>query len=151
MAQPTLEERFKEGPPTRSPENRLAWLSAEEQRFILWGLREQWSAARIGRAMGVHEATVRRFRARFWLKPKLGDNNAELINVVMGDVNKTMREDPTFIIDPGPPVCQLAIDLVEVSSEVELDREDLIGGVIIWNIIYRHDQDDPRRLYGQVP
>ena len=87
----------------------------------------------------------------FWLKPKVGDDNAELINVVMGDVNRTMRKDPTLITDPGPPVCQLAIDLVEVSSEVDLGREDLIGGVIIWNFIYRHDQDDPRKLYGQVP
>ena len=87
----------------------------------------------------------------FWLKPKLGDDNAELINVVMGDVNRTMRADPTLITDPGPPVCQLAVDLVEVSSEVDLGREDLIGGVIVWNIIYRHDQDDPRKLYGLVP
>ena len=87
----------------------------------------------------------------FWLKPMVGDDVASLINVVMGDVNRTMRADPTLIVDVGPPVCQLAVDLVEIRSEVELERRDLIGSVIVWNIIYRHDQDDPRKLYGRVP
>ncbi|MDP2949457.1 MAG: helix-turn-helix domain-containing protein [Chloroflexota bacterium] len=68
---PTLDERFKGGPPTREPADAHAWLSAEERRFILWGLKEQWSALRIGRALGVNEATVRRFRKRFWEEPRL--------------------------------------------------------------------------------
>ena len=71
MAQPTLDDRFRDNPPTRGPHDTHAWLSAEEQRFILWGLRERWSAARIGRALRVNEATVRRFRKRFWQEPKL--------------------------------------------------------------------------------
>ena len=68
---PTLDERFSAGPPTREPADAHAWLSAEERRFILWGLKEQWSALRIGRALGVNEATVRRFRKRFWEEPRL--------------------------------------------------------------------------------
>ena len=71
MTQPTLDDRFRDNPPTREAEDTHAWLNAEEQRFILWGLREHWSAARIGRALRVNEATVRRFRKRFWEEPKL--------------------------------------------------------------------------------
>ena len=71
MPQPTLDERFREGAPTRSAQDAHAWLNAEEERFIVWALRERWSAARIGRALGVNEATVRRFRRRFWHDPRL--------------------------------------------------------------------------------
>ncbi len=71
MPQPTLDERFREGAPTRSAQDAHAWLNAEEERFILWALKERWSAARIGRALGVNEATVRRFRRRFWQEPRL--------------------------------------------------------------------------------
>ena len=71
MAQPTLDERFREGAPTRSAQDAHAWLNAEEERFIVWALKERWSAARIGRALGVNEATVRRFRKRFWQEPRL--------------------------------------------------------------------------------
>jgi hypothetical protein len=71
MPQPTLEERFREGAPTRSAQDAHAWLNAEEERFIVWALKERWSAARIGRALGVNEATVRRFRRRFWQEPSL--------------------------------------------------------------------------------
>ncbi len=70
MAQPTLDERFRDGPPTRSAEDQHAWLNAQEQRFILWALKESWSAARVGRALGVNEATVRRFRRRIWEQPQ---------------------------------------------------------------------------------
>ena len=46
-------------------------MNAQEQRFILWALKERWSAARVGRALGVNEATVRRFRKRFWGQPQI--------------------------------------------------------------------------------
>ena len=71
VPQPTLDEKFAESPPTRGPEDTHAWLNAEEKRYILWGLKEHRSAARIGRALGVNEATVRRFRKRFWQRPEL--------------------------------------------------------------------------------
>ena len=71
MPQPTLDERFRESAPTRIAQDAHAWLNAEEERYILWALRERWSAARIGRTLGVNEATVRRFRTRFWQEPRL--------------------------------------------------------------------------------
>ncbi len=69
MPQPTLGEIFRNRAPARGPDDHHAWLSANEKRFILWAFRDQWSAARIGRALGVNEATVRRFRQRFWADP----------------------------------------------------------------------------------
>lgn len=71
MAEPTLNELFRNNPPKRSPEDSHAWLNAEEQRFILWGLKDGWSAARIGRALGVNEVTVRRFRNKIRAQPDL--------------------------------------------------------------------------------
>ncbi|MDA1189438.1 MAG: helix-turn-helix domain containing protein [Chloroflexi bacterium] len=71
MPQQTLDERFQNGPPTRSESKRNSWLNAEERRFILWGLKEGWSAARVARALNVNEATVRRFRTQYTEQPEL--------------------------------------------------------------------------------
>ena len=71
MAQLTLDDRFQRGPPTRSSEDSHKWMSSEERRFVLWGLKEGWSAPRIGQALGVNPATVRRFRSRFSKEPQL--------------------------------------------------------------------------------
>ena len=71
MPQPTLHERFRRGAPTRGPEEQHSWLTAEERRFILWALKDQWPATRIGRALHIHEATVRRFRRQYWDNPRL--------------------------------------------------------------------------------
>lgn len=71
MSQPTLAERFREGPPTRGPEERHTRLTAEEHRFILWGLQERWSAARIGVALGINQVTVHRFHRSFRSTPKI--------------------------------------------------------------------------------
>lgn len=70
MPRPTLDETFRSGPPQRTPEEHHGWLTGEERRFILWGLKERWSAARIGRALGVNESMVRRFRRTFWEDPE---------------------------------------------------------------------------------
>ena len=71
MPQSTLDERFKDGPPSRGAEERRRWLTAEERRFVLWGFKEKWPATRIGGAIGVSEATVRRFRRQYFLEPNL--------------------------------------------------------------------------------
>ena len=62
MVQPTLDERFRGSPPTRGKQDRRGWVTDDERRFMLWGLKERWPAAKIGRALGVNEATVRRFK-----------------------------------------------------------------------------------------
>ena len=69
MAQPTLDERFAGGPPSRSRAGRRTWLNADERRFILWGLKERWAAVRIAKALAVSEPTVRRFRRRYRDEP----------------------------------------------------------------------------------
>jgi hypothetical protein len=69
MPKPTLDQSFPEGRPTRAPAQHHSWLTAQERRFILWGLKERWPAARIAADLRVNEATVRRFRNRFWEDP----------------------------------------------------------------------------------
>ena len=69
MPLPLLDDRYRNRKPTLSPEDRRARLTADEHRFILWALRERWSAARIGRTLGVSAITVRRFRQRVWREP----------------------------------------------------------------------------------
>ena len=105
VAEPTLNERFRGNPPKRVPEDSHAWLEAEEGRFILWGLKESWSAARIGRALGINEVTVRRFRNKIWAEPDLllelglfemvgGAKNQEYRCLVCGDrvINRSVVE-----------------------------------------------------------
>ena len=70
MPKQTLDQLFREGRPTRSSAQHHSWLTAPERRFILWGLKERWPAARIAAELGVNEATVRRFRNRYWDEPK---------------------------------------------------------------------------------
>ena len=62
-------------------------MTAEERRFILWALREQWTAARIGRALGVNEATVRRFRKTYWREP------AALLELALFEMVGTPKND----------------------------------------------------------
>lgn len=71
MAQQTLDQRFANGPPSRGEGESHRRMTSNEHRFILWGIKEGWSAARIARSLGVNEATVRRFRARFTKDPKV--------------------------------------------------------------------------------
>ena len=37
----------------------------------MWGVKEGWTAVKIGRALGVNEATIRRARSRLWQNPHL--------------------------------------------------------------------------------
>jgi len=71
MPKLTLDELFRDKAPTRTPEERHNWLTAGACRFILWGFKERWPAARIARVLGVNEATVRRYRNRYWDDPQL--------------------------------------------------------------------------------
>ena len=71
MSKPTLDQLFGAGYPNRVPAQHHTWLTAQERRFILWGQKERWPATRIASALGVNEATVRRFRSRYWTEPGL--------------------------------------------------------------------------------
>ena len=71
MPKSTLDQLFGEGYPNRAPAQHHSRLTAQERRFILWGLKERWPATRIADALGVNEATIRRFRKRYWEEPEL--------------------------------------------------------------------------------
>ena len=103
MPLPLLDDRYRHKKPTRSPEDRHARLTSDEHRFILWALRERWSAARIGRTLGVSGITVRRFRSQFWQDPLMllelglyemvgGPDKGEYRCLVCGDRVKGRRK-----------------------------------------------------------
>lgn len=78
----------------------------------------------------------------FWVRRELGDVKSTEANLILEDVQRTIRE--ALPLTETTTNCQLAIDIVEVRNELELGLEDLIGGVVVWNVIYRHAQNDPR-------
>ncbi len=118
---------------------------------------EQQMSGAIGITEGTEQSddelqTVRKtleLFTEFWIRPMLGDDKSVFANDVLGDVQRTIRGNPTVIEDGTG--CQLAIDTKEVRNELDLETEDLIGGVVIWNVVFRHDQDDPRKRNGVVP
>ena len=71
MPKPTLDQLFGEGYPTRATAQNHSWLTAQERRFIPWGQKERWPATRIASVLDINEATVRRFRSRYWEEPGL--------------------------------------------------------------------------------
>ncbi len=71
MPKLTLDELFRDRAPSRTSEQRHSWLTAGDRRFIVWGFKERWPAARIAKVLGVNEATVRRFRKQYWDDPQL--------------------------------------------------------------------------------
>ncbi len=71
MPKLTLDALFRDKAPSRTSEQRHSWLTAGDRRFIVWGFKERWPAARIANVLGVNEATVRRFRKQYWDDPQL--------------------------------------------------------------------------------
>lgn len=136
-----------------------------DEHVITWNTVEREaiddSEQQMGGAIGITEGTeesddeLRTVRktlevfTEFWIRPMLGDDKATYANDVLGDVQRTVRGNPTVIEDGT--TCQLAIDTKEVRNELDLETEDLIGGVVIWSVVFRHDQDDPRKRNGVVP
>ncbi len=53
MLRPTQDDSLWFAPPSPGPEVYQGCLIAEERWFILWGLKERWSSARICRPLGV--------------------------------------------------------------------------------------------------
>ena len=71
MPKPTLDESFAQDLPSRRPDQRHSWPTAGERRFILWGLKERWTAILVAGQLGVNEATVRKFRQNYLQDPAL--------------------------------------------------------------------------------
>lgn len=133
MPQQTLDERFLGGAPTRGPGELRRWMNAEEKRFVLWGLKEEWSSARIAEALRVNEATVRRFRARFAKAP----------NAVF-DLNVSETVD-----SPNGQLfrCLVCADSVDKANEVDrhvlahfLAGSDLESAVAVQSALQREPQ-----------
>lgn len=84
----------------------------------------------------------------FWFTPSTGDEKAVEANLVLADVQKTLRSKSRLFEDDTTPPCQLAIDVQEIRNEIEIGEDNLIGGVVIWSVTFRHGQEDPAVLFG---
>lgn len=84
----------------------------------------------------------------FWVRTQLGDDKSELANSILSDVQRLMFTSQR-VLESGTGT-QLAIDINEVSNELDLENEELIGGVVTWRVTYRHSQEDPRSQIGPL-
>jgi hypothetical protein len=82
--------------------------------------------------------------AEFAIRLKVGDIASVELNRVMVDIQRVMMSD---IYSGG-----LSLNIVEVSSELDIQGpgDRLVGGIITWEVLYRHKHDDPRKLRGEM-
>lgn len=71
MASKTLDERFRDGPPSRGAGSSRARMGVEEKRFVLWGLKEGWNSSDIAAVLGVYTETVGQFRDQLLKDPDI--------------------------------------------------------------------------------
>jgi hypothetical protein len=79
----------------------------------------------------------------FYIRLKLGDVPRTEINVVMLDIYRSIMADQT---------CSgLTISITETGNEVDVDgpSDGLVSGVLVWEILYRHQINDPRKKVGE--
>ena len=100
----------------------------------------------------VKSAEVQHYRStmtvftEFWIKLMEGDDPSVRLNLALLDVQRTMLSDIGALETPGDPTTQLAVDITEVRNEFDIDSaaDRLVGGIVQWEVIYRHSEDDPR-------
>ena len=123
-------------------------LTDEEQRLgpslSLLDVSEQKSAE-VG-----HSRSTMQVVTEFWLRPTLTDNPSVILNRIMGDVQKTMTSDPHSTVTTSP-LCQLTVDIRELRNEFDIDSagDFLVGGMVVWEVLYRHQFADPTKLPGE--
>lgn len=83
----------------------------------------------------------------FWIKLKLGDEPSHWVNEVMGDVQRTMREDVKTTVE----TVEHTLNITEQSNETDIEAagDKIVGGVVLWSIQYRHLPLDPTKLVGE--
>ena len=123
-------------------------LTDEEQRMgdalSLLDVSEQ-KDAEIG-----HSRVQLQVITEFWIKLNLGDNPSQMLNRIMGDVQRTMLSDVNSIVSTSP-LCELTIDIRELRNEFDVDSSGdfLVGGMVVWEVLYRHKYADPTKLPGE--
>lgn len=81
----------------------------------------------------------------FWVRLELGDEPSDRLNRVMGDIYLTMRGtngQGIYVLEPDDT--QLALDIQERRNELDVGGpgDTLVGGVVEWEILYRHHAND---------
>lgn len=77
--------------------------------------------------------------AEFYHQMQIGEHPADVLNMMLTDVQRVFREDNTF--------GGLTIDCLERKNQIDVDGplEKTVTGVVEFVVTYRHAADDPRR------
>lgn len=86
----------------------------------------------------------------FWIRVDFEEDPSVRLNEVLGEVQRTMRSDINSTVTTVP-LCQLTINITEVRNELDVEGpgDNLVGGVVAWEVVYRHQSNDPRKLIGE--
>ena len=93
--------------------------------------------------------SVMQVETEFWTQLKLGDEPHTVLNDLLVDVQRTMRAD---INTAEPDGTCLTINITERQNEFDVEGpgDSVVGAVIVWEIIYRHQVLDSRKLLGET-
>lgn len=76
----------------------------------------------------------------------IGDIATVELNRVMTDIQRCMRSD----IYCGGPTSGLTLNIVKVGDDLDVQASgSVVGGIVIWEVQYRHAVDDPRKKRGE--
>lgn len=80
----------------------------------------------------------------FWLRTQIGEGPSSALNLALADITRTMLAD----LNMGA----LTIDVRETRSELDIDGpgDNIVGGIAVFDIVYRHQVGDPRKLMGET-
>ena len=107
MVSKTLDERFRDGPPSRGGGSSRARMGVEEKRFVLWGLKEGWNSSDIAAVLGVYTETVGQFRDQLLKDP----------DILSGLAVSELAEEET-----GAAVFQCLVCAANMNSRALVDR-----------------------------
>lgn len=82
----------------------------------------------------------------FWMPLPVGANPYSELNRLMADVQRCMRSD---IYCGGTP-SGLTLNIVKTGDDLDVQASSsVVGGIVIWEVQYRHAVDDPRKKRGE--
>lgn len=82
----------------------------------------------------------------FWTPLGVGGNPFTELNRLMADVQRCMRKD---VYCGGTP-SGLTLNIVKVADDLDVQASSsVVGGIVIWEVQYRHAADDPRKKRGE--
>jgi len=96
------------------------------------------SEVKVNRVHPITDATLSLI-LEFHVLVSKNEEQAHILSVVMGDIQRRMREDPT--------AGGLALDILEDRNETDIEGlfDRTVSGAVSYSVRYRHHTDDPSK------